>query len=108
MNRIICLIVCGFLIAVSFPSPHAAGASTIEANVAGLQQQLVSGLKVTRKDDLAYIEKVVVMVSNDDLPLELVKATFQWTRQNPKAKKYPFVYFQRALRERAKKLGITV
>ena len=108
MNRIICSIVCGCLLATSFPSPNSAGASTIAANVAGLQEQLETGLKARRPEEFVFIEKVVNMVSNDQLPLSLVKSTFQWTRQSPKARKYPFYYFQRALRERAKKLGITV
>jgi hypothetical protein len=108
MNRVIWPVVFVCLIAIGLPNQRAAGESTIEANVAGLRQQLVSGLRVTRPDDLAFIDKVVTMVDDDELPLALVKATFQWTRQNPKAKSYPFFYFQRALREQAKKLGIDV
>jgi hypothetical protein len=108
MNRVVCSIVCGCLLATNFPSPNSAGASTIAANVAGLQQQLESGLKARRPEEFAFIEKVVSMVGDDELPLALVKSTFQWTRQNPKARKYPFFYFQRALRERAKRLGISV
>ncbi|MDA1049169.1 MAG: hypothetical protein O3C40_01645 [Planctomycetota bacterium] len=108
MNRVICCIVCGCLLAISFPSPQSTGASTIETNVADLQTQLQSGLKCRRPEEFAYIRKVVAMVSDDQLPLELVMATFQWTRKNPRAKDYPFFYFQRALRERAKKLGIIV
>ena len=106
MNRTICFLVCSCLVTNCFPCPPVAGASTIEANVANLQQQLESGLKARRPEEFAFIAKVVSLVEEDALPLDLVMSTFLWTRKNPKAKEYPFVYFQRALRERAKKLGI--
>ena len=93
---------------ISCPSTNTATAQTIEANVADLQDQLESGLRCRRPEEFAFVKKVVTMVGNDQLPLELVISTFQWTRKNPRAREYPFFYFQRALRERAKKLGITV
>ena len=83
-------------------------AQTIETNVADLHQQLKSGLKARRPLEFAFIAKVVTMVENNELPLDLVMSTFIWTRSNPQAREYPFVYFQQALRVRAKKLGITV
>ena len=108
MNRFLCLLVCCCLIASSFPYSPSIGASPIAANVANLQQQLESGLKARRPEEFAFIQTVVSMVEDDTLPLDLVMSTFLWTRKNPKAKEYPFVYFQRALRERAKKLGINL
>lgn len=102
-----CVVASGF-VAFGFVDKASLEAQTVEANVADLQQQLESGLKVRRPEEFAFIGKVVTMVGNDTLPLDLVISTFLWTRKNPKAREYPFVYFQRALRERAKKLGIDV
>lgn len=108
MRTILLLVVIGSLQVPALVAQEPIEAPSIEANVAGLQTQLESGLKARRPEEFTFIKKVVTMVGNDTLPLSLVKSTFQWTRQNPAAKKYPFFYFQRALRERAKKIGITV
>ena len=108
MQRTLPLLLIGFLLAPASVDPTPLEAHTIEANVADLQQQLESGLKARRPEEFEFIAKVVTMVGNDTLPLDLVMSTFLWTRKNPKAREYPFVYFQRALRERAMKLGITV
>jgi len=108
MRRILPLILIGCLLApVSFDH-EPLEAQTIEANVADLHQQLKSGLKARRPVEFTFIAKVVTMVENDELPLDLVMSTFIWTRNNPQAREYPFVYFQQALRERAKKQGISV
>ncbi|MBC8354674.1 MAG: hypothetical protein H8E66_22065 [Planctomycetes bacterium] len=108
MQKILLVVLIGSLLVPALAAQEPIEAPTIEANVAGLKTQLESGLKARRPEEFAFITKVVTMVGNDQLSLKLVKSTFQWTRQNPAAKKYPFFYFQRALRERAKKLGITV
>lgn len=108
MQRLLPLLFLSYFATFAFLGQESVAAQTIHANVAGLKQQLESGLKARRPQEFAFIATVVEMVSNDHLPLDLVMSTFLWTRQNPQAKEYPFVYFQRALRERAKKLGITV
>src|SRR5688500_10871699 len=104
MPRMLPLLLIGLLFAPASVDRRPLAAQTIEANVADLKQQLESGLKARRPEEFEFIEKVVTMVGNDTLPLDLVMSTFLWTRKNPKAREYPFVYFQRALRERAKKL----
>ena len=48
------------------------------------------------------------MVEDDDLPMPLVKSTFQWARKKAKYKNYPFPYFEFALRERARRIGIVI
>ncbi|MCA9119290.1 MAG: hypothetical protein H6822_06375 [Planctomycetaceae bacterium] len=108
MQRILHLVVLGCVLALSAAAPAPLDGQTVAANVADLQQQLESGLKARRPGEFAYIKKVVTMVRMNELPLDLVISTFIWVRHNPQARDYPFVYFQRALQERAKKLGITV
>ena len=73
------------------------------ATVADLQDQLVSGLKVRRPVDFAFIARVVTLVEQDRLPLSLVLSTYQWAR--PKTPR-PFPYFVRGLRIRAARIGV--
>ena len=73
-------------------------------DVADLKDQLKNGLRVRRPGDLAFIDTVVEKVEQGQLPLSLVKSTFQWART--KMTRYPFPYFAKALRIRAGKLGI--
>jgi hypothetical protein len=49
-----------------------------------------------------------MLVENDKLPVKTVKAVFQWARDKGAKNNYPFPYFQRALKIRAKKLGIVI
>ena len=81
------------------PSQDAPG-----VDVADLKDQLKNGLRVRRPGDLAFIDTVVEKVEQGQLPLSLVKSTFQWART--KMTRYPFPYFAKALRIRADKLGI--
>lgn len=108
MRRILPLILAGCLVGLGIVGSSSIESHVIAANVADLKQQLESGLKARRPEEFAFIDKVVTMVGNDTLPLDLVMSTFLWTRKNPRAREYPFVYFQQALRVRAKKLGIDV
>lgn len=108
MRRIIPLLLITFLITPAWDGRAPLRAQSVEANKADLHQQLKSGLKARRPQEFAFIAKVVMMVENDTLPLDLVMSTFLWVRKNPDAREYPFVYFQQALRERAKRLNITV
>ncbi len=97
-----CALTCGW------PGSSLLDVPAAGVEVANLQQQLESGLKARRPEEFAFIQMVVTKVANNQLPLDLVKSTFLWARKNPDAKEYPFVYFERGLRERAKKLGITI
>lgn len=80
--------------------------TTQAQDVADLQQQLESGLKARRPIEFAFIRRVVVLVNNEQLPIDLVKSIFNWARKKAKFKKHPFPYFERAMREQAKKLGV--
>ena len=70
-----------------------------------LQKQLETGLKARRPQEFAFIKRVVQMVEHNQLPRQLVEETFVWAR---KKKRYPYVYFERALRVRASNIGIRV
>ena len=75
-------------------------------NVADLQQQLESGLKARRPVEFAFIRRVVVFVQAELLSEDLVKAVFNWARKKARFKKYPYPYFERAMREEARKRGV--
>ena len=72
---------------------------------ADLKQTLKSGLKARRPVELDFIDRVVTMVKNGDLPISLVQSTFLWARRHQPR---PYPYFERGLRERAAKSGISI
>ena len=76
-----------------------------------LQDQLVTGLRAFTKADLAFIDKVVVLVEQAKLPRRLVDGTFLWSRDRAARRGYyrrlrPMVYFRPALVSRAKRIGV--
>jgi hypothetical protein len=70
-----------------------------------LQDQLEKGLKARLPQEFAYIRRVVDLVRTGQLPLCLVRGTFDYAR---KKHPYPLQYFHRALTIRAAKRGISV
>ena len=88
--------------------PPAWASETPGVQVAELRDQLEKGLKARRPEEFQFLNRVISMVENQTLPLELVKSTFQWARERAKNKRYPFPYFERALRLRAAQLGIEI
>jgi len=85
-----------------------AGASPVGAEVADLKEQLEDGLKVRLPKEFEFVANVVQLVEDNTLPLPLVKGTFQWARKKAGAKRYPFPSFERAMRIRAQKIGVTI
>ena len=73
--------------------------------VADLEQTLKSGLKARRPVEFAFIEQVVERVKAKQIPISLVQTTFSWARRH---QPYPYPYFERGMRERAQKLGVTL
>lgn len=74
-------------------------------STANLASQLKAGLKVRKPSEQAFITQVVTLVDKKVLPLPLVLSVFQYARK--KEQRYPFFYFQRALKIRAaKELGV--
>ena len=74
---------------------------------ATLRDTLASGLKARRPREFRFIDRVVGMVENKQLPLDLVQSTFQWVRKK-RFTRYPFQYFERGLIQRAKDKGIVI
>jgi hypothetical protein len=87
---------------------RAAGESTPGVVVADLKDQLEKGLRARLPREFAFIAQVVDMVEHGRLPLELVVGTFHWAREKATYKRYPFPYFEQALRIRARRQGITI
>jgi hypothetical protein len=52
-----------------------------------------------------FIDRVLAMVDEGTLPLDLVESTFLWARKKPKHK---FIYFREGLKLRAADRGIKV
>jgi hypothetical protein len=75
--------------------------------VTQLRDQLEKGLRARKQEEFDFIEKVLDLVENGKLPATLVRATMGYARRKAK-RKYPFPYFERALRLRAARLGVTI
>lgn len=69
-----------------------------------LQEQLSTGLLARTPQEQRFVAKVVTLVNENALPLDLVQSTFLWAR---KKRPYPMPYFERALILRAAAQGIS-
>ena len=85
--------------------PPGSAPPTPAITAANLEQTLKSGLKARRPVEFDFIKLVVDLVKSEQLPLALVQSTFLWARRK---QPFPYPYFERGLRERATKQGITV
>jgi hypothetical protein len=70
-----------------------------------LKQTLEAGLKARRPQEFAFLATVAAKVEDGTLPRSLVESTFFWARRQGR---YPFIYFQAGLRERAKRIGVVL
>ena len=61
-----------------------------QGNVAPLNEQLVNGLKATRPEEKAFINRVVAFVNAERLELGTVNAAFKWSRKRRPSYPYPF------------------
>lgn len=78
-----------------------------------LRQRLVFGLEARRPSELAFIDAVVLLVREGNLPERLVNGTFFWARQRTpkfhgKKLRRPIIYFQPALTMQAARLGVAI
>lgn len=73
--------------------------------VVDLRIQLEKGLKARLPREFDFIDHVVGMVDNKQLPRDLVESTFLWARVK---RPYPFPYFENGLRLRAARRGINL
>ena len=70
---------------------------------ASLKETLVYGLRPRTPADKEFIELVVTRVEAKTLPLELVISTYRWALGR---RPYPYPFFERGLKQRAKQRGI--
>jgi hypothetical protein len=93
----------------SAPTLLAANGVSAARGTPDLKTTLEKGLKARRRAEFDFIHHVIAMVDNGELPRSLVESTFLWARKEAAAKRsYPFIYFERGLKARAKKLRIQV
>ncbi len=72
--------------------------------VADLEDRLKTGLRARRPEEKRFIERVVQLVREGNLPGKLVDSTYLWAIE--RQQKYPYPLFERALRIQADRLGI--
>lgn len=78
-----------------------------------LRDQLRVGLKAVTAEDFAFIDTVVTRVNQGVLPRKLVDSTLLWARKrvqglDARYVKRPMVYFQPALVQRARAVGVVL
>jgi hypothetical protein len=71
---------------------------------ADFKERLEKDLMARRPSEFAFIDKVVGLVDAGTLPRSLVNAVYLWARRQAR----PFQYFERGLRVRAAKIGVTI
>lgn len=87
-----------------WPTRLILGAETKEQ--ATLEERLKSGLKCRRQDEFDFVSVVAQRVRTGQIPEALVIQTMQWSlKKNPK---FPFFYFQFAVRKQANALGVSL
>ena len=72
--------------------------------VADLETRLKTGLRARRPEEHRFIERVVLLVREGNLPGKLVDSTYLWAIE--RQQKYPYPLFERALRIQADRLGL--
>lgn len=78
----------------------------LSMNMVDLEDQLVKGLRLTTASQKQYIGTILQAVRQERIPRSMVNVVFVWARQkNPK---YPFPYFQIAIRTLAKRRGVAL
>jgi len=85
-----------------------AGESRAGVNTAkkiSLKTTLEKQLRARRKSEFAFIAKVVSLVEKKKIPLSMVNSTFLWARRK---RPYPMMYFEFAMKIRAKKIGVVL
>jgi hypothetical protein len=73
---------------------------------ATLEDRLNSGLKSRRQEEFNFVAVVSQRVRTGQIPEALVLQTMQWSlKKNPK---FPFFYFQFAVKKQADALGVSL
>lgn len=74
-------------------------------NVTPLIEQLRFGLRTNTNVQLVFLQEVVQKVEAGEISLSMVNVVYKWALT--RNEKYPFPYFQVAMRELAKRRGVT-
>lgn len=74
-----------------------------EGSTSDLKELLEKDLRARRPEEYAFINKVIKLVDEGDLPYSMVNGVYIWAR---KKRPHPFQYFQYAMRERARRVGV--
>jgi len=70
-----------------------------------LRKTLEAGLKARRPQEFTFLALVADKVEDGTLPRSLVESTFFWARRRGR---YPYVYFESAVRLRARRIGVVL
>jgi hypothetical protein len=113
---IVCAMCCGAFVARAAAAEEAAMVTVTPAKPNrpnSFRDRLVVGLKARRKSELAFIDAVVSAVETGRIPARLVDQTYFWARGRAGNTWYaksrrPIIYFQPAMRARAKKLRVAL
>jgi hypothetical protein len=70
-----------------------------------LKDILAKELRARRPNEFRFIETVVEMVDQGELPLRMVRSSFLWARNR---RPYPLVYFEQSLKRQAAAAGISI
>lgn len=78
---------------------------------ATLRERLVFGLLAKIPSEIAFIDLVVLKVETGKLPERMVNQTFFWARERASpsengSPRRPIIYFQPAMKARAKRIGV--
>jgi hypothetical protein len=84
---------------------HHAAAAAESGGIENLKKTLAEVLRARRPEEFAFLNRVVELVEDGDLPRSMVESTFNWARKKPR---HPFQYFEQALRIRAKRIGVEI
>ena len=93
------------LAAIALGTPLLAQQAPPSTGNASLKDTLVLGLRPRLPADYAFIDAVVAGVEAKTLPIELVIAIYRWSLHK---RPYPYPFFERALRERARAIGVEI
>ena len=99
--------VAGLSVAGQLPATASAEGET-EGNIKGLRNTLRVGLRARRDVEFQFIDKVVDHVKHDHLTRKMVLETYTWARKKVGLfrTRYPFPYFEAAMRKRAAGVGV--
>lgn len=90
----------------AFNQPPSVAWADVNDPARDLRVQLRDGLKASRDAEYAFVDRVVLMVEEKRLPLDMVDAMYTYARnRNPRI---PFPYFERSLRLVAAQKGIRI